>query len=130
SGQNNTGRELFMRNTAFSTLGDNNLADGIVEGSSPTFSVTSVENETGEIARRVKGDFVVPCFLFPSCAPGGTMVLSPEGNPLQNGAWSANFPCIIPAVVPTGAAETARPPLYGHGPFGEAKEAASDPQRS
>jgi hypothetical protein len=132
SDQNNAGRELFMRNTAFSALGDNNLANGIVEGSSPTFSVTSVENEPnpGEIARRVKGDFVVPCFLFPSCAPGGTMVLSPQGTPIENGVWSANFDCIIPAVATTGAAETARPSLYGHGLFGEAKEVASDPQRS
>jgi hypothetical protein len=130
SDQNNTGRELYMRNTAFSTLGDNNLANGIVEGSSPTFTVTNVENESGEIARRVKGDFVVPCFLFPSCAPGGTMVLSPEGNPLQNGVWSANFDCIIPAVATSGAAESARPSLYGHGLFGDASEVASGPQRS
>ena len=76
SDENNTGRELSMRNEAFATLGDNNLADGVVEGKSPTFTVTETENEPnpGEIARRVKGTFVVPCFLFPSCAPGGTMV--------------------------------------------------------
>src|SRR5438128_1137957 len=132
SDQNNTGRELYMRNTAFSTLGDSNLANGIVEGTSPTFTVTSVENEPnpGQIARRVKGDFVVPCFLFPSCGPGGTMVLSPEGTPLQNGVWSANFDCIIPAVATAGPAESARPSLYGHGLFGEASEVASGPQRS
>jgi hypothetical protein len=132
SDQNNTGRELFMRNTAFSALGDNNLANGIVEGSSPTFTVTKVENEPnpGEIARLVKGDLVVPCFLFPSCAPGGTMVLSPEGNPTQNGVWTANFECIIPAVATTGAAESARPSLYGHGLFGSASEVTSGPQRS
>src|SRR5439155_16162390 len=57
SDQNNTGRELSMRNAAFSALGDNNLANGVVEGTSPTFTVTSVENEPnpGEIARRVRG---------------------------------------------------------------------------
>src|SRR5438874_5598825 len=132
SDQNNTGRELDMRNAAFSTLGDNNLANGIVEGTSPTFTVTSVENEPnpGEIARRVMGDLVVPCYLFPSCGPGGTMVLSPEGTPLQNGIWSANFDCIIPAVATAGAAESARPSLYGHGLFGDASEVASGPQRS
>ena len=132
SDQNNTGRELDMRNAAFSTLGDNNLANGIVEGTSPTFTVTSVENEPnpGEIARRVMGDLVVPCYLFPSCGPGGTMVLSPEGTPLQNGVWSANFDCIIPAVATAGAAESARPSLYGHGLFGDASEVASGPQRS
>jgi hypothetical protein len=132
SDENNTGRELAMRNAAFSTLGDNNLADGKVEGTSPAFTVTEVENEPnpGEIARRVKGDFVVPCFLFPNCGPGGTMVLGPEGTPLQNGVWSANFDCIIPAVATAGAGETARPSLYGHGLFGSASEVASGPQRA
>ncbi|MHB8233018.1 MAG: hypothetical protein ACYDHT_00025 [Solirubrobacteraceae bacterium] len=132
SDENNTGRELSMRNAAFSALGDNNLADGVVEGSSPTFAVTETENEPnpGEIARRVKGTFVVPCFLFPSCAPGGTMVLNAEGKPTQNGVWTANFDCIVPASATSGAGETARPSLYGHGLFGDASEVGSSPQRS
>jgi hypothetical protein len=132
SDENNTRRELSMRNAAFTALGDNNLADGKVEGSSPTFSVTETENEPnpGQIARRVKGDLVVPCFLFPNCGPGGTMVLGPEGTPVQNGVWSANFDCIIPAVATSGAGETARPSLYGHGLFGSASEVASGPQRA
>jgi hypothetical protein len=132
SDENNTSRELSMRNAAFSTLGDNNLADGVVEGTSPTFAVTKVENEPnpGQIARRVKGNVLVPCFLFPSCAPGGTMVLGPQGAPLQNGVWPANFDCIIPSVATTGAGGTARPSLYGHGLFGSAGEVASGPQRS
>src|SRR5438876_4258591 len=132
SDENNTSRELAMRNAAFAALGDNNLADGRVEGSSPAFTVTEVENEPnpGQIARRVTGDFVLPCFLFPNCGPGGTMVLGPEGTPLQDGVWSANFDCIIPAVATTGAGETARPSLYGHGLFGTASEVASGPQRA
>jgi hypothetical protein len=132
SDENNTGRELTMRNSAFSALGENNLADGKVEGISPTFTVTSVENEPnpGEIARRVKGEVVVPCFLFPSCGPGGTMALGPEGAPVQNGVWSANFDCIIPASATSGAAESARPSLYGHGLFGSAGEVGSGAQRS
>jgi hypothetical protein len=132
SDENNTGRELSMRNAAFSTLGDNNLADGVVEGSSPTFTVTETENEPnpGEIARRVKGTVVVPCFLFPSCAPGGTMLLNAEGKPIQNGVWPANFDCIVPVSATTGPGESARPSLYGHGLFGDASEVASGPQRS
>ena len=132
SDENNTGRELSMRNAAFSALGDNNLADGVVEGTSPTFAVTETTNEPnpGEIARRVKGTFVVPCFLFPSCAPGGTMLLNGEGKPTQNGVWTANFDCIVPLSATTGAGETARPSLYGHGLFGSASEVASGPQRS
>jgi hypothetical protein len=84
----------------------------------------------GEIARRVKGTVVVPCFLFPSCAPGGTMLLNAEGKPTQNGVWTANFDCIIPVSATTGAGESARPSLYGHGLFGSASEVASSPQRS
>jgi hypothetical protein len=132
SDQNNTSRELSMRNAAFAQLGDSNLADGQAQGSSPTFAVTEVENEPnpGEIARRVKGNVVVPCFLFPSCAPGGTMLLNGEGAPIQNGVWTANFDCIIPASVASGAGESARPSLYGHGLFGSASEVGSGPQRS
>ncbi|HEX4467800.1 MAG TPA: hypothetical protein VH025_11485 [Solirubrobacteraceae bacterium] len=132
SDENNTGRELSMRNAAFSTLGDNNLADGVVEGTSPTFTVTETTNEPnpGEIARRVKGTVVVPCFLFPSCAPGGTMLLNGEGKPTQNGVWTANFDCIVPVSAATGPGESGRPSLYGHGLFGSASEVASGPQRS
>jgi hypothetical protein len=132
SDQNNTGRVLAMRNAAFSQLGDNNLADSVVQGTSPTFTVTETENNPnpGEIARRVKGDFVVPCYLFPSCAPGGTMVLGAEGAPVQNGVWSANFDCIVPAAAAPGAGETARPSVYGHGLFGSASEVDAGSQRS
>jgi hypothetical protein len=132
SDENNTGRELSMRNEAFAQLGDSNLADGVPQGVSPTFAVTEVENEPnpGEIARRVKGTFTVPCYLFPSCAPGGTMQLNGEGHPLQSGIWTANFDCIIPLSVTTGPAEEGRPSLYGHGLFGDASEVGSSPQRS
>jgi hypothetical protein len=132
SDANNTSRMLAMRNDAFAQLGDTNLADGIPEGVSPSFQVTSVEEEPnpGQIARRVKGSFEVPCFLFPNCGPGGLFHLNAEGDPIQNGTWTANFDCIIPASVTTGPAEVGRPSLYGHGLLGDASEVASSPQRS
>jgi hypothetical protein len=132
SDRNNADRELAMRNAAFTQLGDVNLADGISQGSSPSFQVTEVENDPnpGEIARRVKGTLQVPCFLFPSCAPGGTFSLDSNGAPLQNGTWTANFDCIIPASVASGPVGAGRPSLYGHGLFGRAAEVASSPQRS
>ena len=132
SDQNNTSRELSMRNNAFAQLGDTNLADGIPQGVSPTFEVTKVENEPnpGQIARRVVGTFDVPCFLFPNCGPGGTMHLDTEGNPIHNGTWTANFDCIIPDSVTTGPAGSGRPSLYGHGLLGDASEVGSGPQRS
>jgi hypothetical protein len=123
---------LSMRNRAFAQLGDTNLENGIPEGVSPSFEVTKVENNPnpGEIARKVEGTFKVPCFLFPSCGPGGRMHLNAEGDPIENGTWTANFDCIIPLSATTGAAETARPALYGHGLLGDASEVYSSPQRS
>ena len=78
----------------------------------------------------MKGTFEVPCFLFPSCEAGGRMMLDGEGNPIQNGTWTANFDCIIPLSVTSGPAEPGRPTLYGHGLLGSADEVASGPQRS
>jgi hypothetical protein len=132
SDANNTSRELAMRNDAFAQLGDNDLENGVVEGNAPSFAVTNVENEPnpGQIARRVKGTFTVPCYMTPSCASGGRLNLNGEGVPVQNGTWTANFDCIIPASATSGPAESARPSLYGHGLFGDASEVASSPQRS
>ena len=132
SDANNSSRELAMRNDAFAQLGDSNLADGVPQGVSPSFQVTKVDNEPnpGQIARRVRGTFTVPCFLFPNCGPGGTMHLDANGAPIQNGTWTANFDCIIPVSVTSGPAEEGRPSLYGHGLFGSASEVASSPQRS
>jgi hypothetical protein len=132
SDQNNAGRELAMRDAAFAQLGDADLADGVPQGSSPSFQVTSVEPapNPGQIARRVKGNFQVPCYLFPSCAPGGTFQLGAGGAPIQNGTWTANFDCIVPESVVTGPAGAGRPSLYGHGLFGSAGEVGSSPQRS
>jgi hypothetical protein len=132
SDANNTGRMLYMRNDAFAQLGDTDLANGKPEGVSPSFAVTSVQNEPypGQIARQVKGTFEVPCFLFPNCGPGGTMQLDSEGAPIQNGTWTANFECIIPLSATTGPAEAARPALYGHGLLGSASEVDASPQRS
>jgi hypothetical protein len=132
SDENNSGRELAMRDDAFAQLGDTNLADGIPQGVSPSFQVTGVEENPnpGQIARRVKGSFQVPCYLFPDCGPGGTFHLDAGGAPIQNGTWTANFDCIVPDSVTTGAAGAGRPSLYGHGLFGSASEVASGPQRS
>jgi hypothetical protein len=134
---NNAGRELAIRNAAFAQLGDTDLSDLVPQGASPTFVVTSIQNEPnpGQIARRVKGTFTVPCYLFPNCAPAltppfGTMQLDSNGVPVQNGVWPANFDCIIPASVASGPAGAGRPSLYGHGLFGTASEVGSSPQRA
>lgn len=124
SDANNTERMLAMRNDAFAQLGDTHLENGIPEGVSPSFRVAKVENEPypGQIARLVRGNFEVPCFLFPSCGAGGRMMLNSKGEPIQDGTWEANFDCIIPLSATTGEAEAARPIVYGHGLLGSAAE--------
>jgi hypothetical protein len=131
---NNARRALALRNDAFAQLGDTNLSDGVVQGASPKFEVTSVTvpkaGEEEGVARRVKGTITVPCYLYPSCANGGTFQkFGANEAPAQNGTWAANFDCIVPESVTEGAGGQARPALYGHGLFGSASEVGSTPQR-
>ena len=100
SDQSITGRALHMRDDAFGSLGDTNLADLAVAGQAPRFQVTQVETFTPEqnaqLARRVRGTVSVPCYLEPNCAPGSRFQLDSRGLPTSNGTWDANFDCIIP----------------------------------
>jgi hypothetical protein len=127
SRQNITGRLLSMRNRAFAELGDTTMKDMRVQGSAPTFAVTGVQHltpsENSNIARIVKGNFTVPCFLYPTCAPGGRFALGPDGLPLQNPVpWTADFECVIPRAAVGPGSHPARASLYGHGLFGDASE--------
>ncbi len=124
SDENIAARMLHIRDDAFAQLGDTDLADGVVSGTAPAFSVNSVDVDPKPgVARRVKGTYTVPCYLFPSCAPGGRFKLDADGLPMRNGDWSANFDCVIPhsATDDVGAAP-GRPAVYGHGLFGSAGE--------
>jgi hypothetical protein len=122
-------RALHMRDDAFAQLGDTNLDDLQVQGAAPRFAVTEVTNFTAaqdpELARRVKGTLTVPCYMAPSCAPGGTLALDARGLPARNGTWNANFDCTIPRSAVDGTPSPARPIVYGHGLFGGAGEVGS-----
>jgi len=124
SNENNYGRALSMRDRAFAALGDTNLGDQIVQGDAPEFTIDSVQTFTpaqnSEIARKIKGHYTVPCFLEPSCGPGGTMHLDSDGMPTRNGNYSANMECIVPQVAVAPGAEPTRPMVFGHGLFGDA----------
>jgi hypothetical protein len=130
SAESIAGRMLSIRDEAFAGLGDTNLADMVVQGSSPTFSITSTEDFTeadnARIARRVEGTITVPCYMaIPACAPGGQYLLDPtSGDPIQipGNTASVSFICNIPRVAFAASAEPARPSLYGHGLLGSAGE--------
>ena len=134
SDENIAGRMLHIRDDAFAQLGDADLADGSVQGSAPTFAVTSVENFTEaqdpELARRVQGTFQVPCYLVPNCNPGGRFQLGANGLPSQNGTFTADFNCGIPhAALDASDASPGRPQIYGHGLLGTSSEATSAAQQ-
>jgi len=122
-------RLLEIRDDAFSQLGDNNLADLKVQGSSPQFQVTEVENftqaENPQLLRIVRGTFTVPCYLTEGgCPPGATFNYASGKSDalpsqLPGNVASPKFVCVVPRVA---AGDPARVSLYGHGLLGSADE--------
>ncbi|HEX5954787.1 MAG TPA: hypothetical protein VFY37_02535 [Solirubrobacterales bacterium] len=134
SDENIAERMLHIRDDAFAQLGDTNLADVQVQGSAPSFQVTSVENFTQaqdpELARRIQGTYEVPCYLVPNCEPGGRFALGENGLPSRNGTYTAQFNCGVPhAAVDAVGAQPGRPQVYGHGLLGSASQATSSDQQ-
>ena len=121
------GRALHIRDRAFSALGDGDLGDLKVEGSSPTFSVDLVQDRTvaqdDRVARRIEGTITAPCFLTNGCAPGGQFILDKRGRPQQQGTTTYRWFCNIPrSALDPAAPPKARPSLYGHGLLGNPTE--------
>ena len=111
-------RLLAIRDNAFAQLGDFDLADGVVAGRPPAYTVTS-EDQLAPRLRRVQGTFAVPCYLL-SCEAGSYAgfhygSLNPDAVPTQIASTSASaaFECIVPT--PASAGAPARIALYGHG---------------
>lgn len=114
-------RMLSIRNNAFAELGDTNLADGIVAGHAPAFTVTSTDSLAPNL-RRVQGTFSVPCYLK-VCGEAATTGFSyrssqPDALPRQlpGNIATAKFECVVPSSA--SGATPARPSLYGHGLLG------------
>ncbi len=147
---NITGRMLSIRNRAFDLLGDHDLTDGSIAGTTaPDFEVTTVDDYSGQAPpysgrgvqniRTVTGTFQVPCYLQNSpvpadpCASGATFKLDAKGLPVRqdDAFYTARFTCNIPrsAVRQDGSNwvvdHQVRPSLYGHGLFGEYTEVNS-----
>jgi hypothetical protein len=104
-------RILHIRDQAFASLA----------GGPPSFTVGTVEAPTdGSVARRVTGTFEVPNYLTGTGQPGSRFNLGPDGLPVRNGTFSANFLCVIPRSAT--ATTPARAVVYGHGLLGSADE--------
>ena len=120
------GRLLRIRNDAFAQLGDRNLADGVIAGRPPSYTITSVQDFTigqdARIARRVSGTFTVPCYLNQmGCPPGARLHYdsrSPDALPTQipGNVQQAVFQCNIPRAALSAPSRIA---LYGHGLLGD-----------
>jgi hypothetical protein len=125
-----TGRLLSIRNGAFAQLGDTKLADGLLAGGVPAYTVTATKTLTPQL-RAVVGTFNVPCYLvtcgttatdgfhYSSSRPGALPTQTP-GN-----VAIASFECIIPTTA--GVTAPARVSLYGHGLFGSYTDVEDPP---
>lgn len=150
SRRNLTERVLHMRDTAFKDLGDTDLGNGEIEGDAPSFTITTVTDQSSSAAklRQVEGTVSVPNFLVlppePPIEEIGIPVDNPVGGSLPGQAIPLNrfllddnglptrsviqpsidvpFVCTIPKVAsPTNPAH---PMLYGHGLLGSRFESA------
>jgi hypothetical protein len=130
---NIAGRLLHMRDDAFHQLGDDTMADRLVQGNVPAFTVDTVTDATNlndNVRRTIQGSFTVPCYInTPKCAPGGTFAYAPtdidQTTPLQipGNVSTAKFTCKVPRrVFDSTTLEKVRPSLYGHGLFGGQSE--------
>jgi hypothetical protein len=125
------GRVLAMRDQTFKALGDTNLADGVVQGSAPAFTLQTkpldgdLAKYAGRYAQVLEGTFTVPCYLTNGCAPGSRMTIGAGGLPKQQGTYTARFTCVVPATAT--ADHPARLALYGHGLLGKETEILSGP---
>ena len=150
SERNLTERVLHMRDTAFEQLGDTDLADGVIQGDAPAFTVTTITDESSSPAklRRVEGTVTVPNFLVLPPQPPVEEISIPVDNPVGGSLPGQAIPfgrflydaddlpiqsplqptidvpfvCTIPK---TATASTpAHPMLYGHGLLGSRFESA------
>lgn len=127
SEENITGRALDIRDDAFKKLGDNNLADKKIDGSSPEFVIDSVEeNPNGNTARSVEGHLAnVPCYIDSvDCKTGGKFKFNADGSVNTNTTTvdTVPFRCRIPASVVNDNPGTITPAttgIYGHGLLGK-----------
>ncbi len=131
------GRALAIRDDALSQLGDDTPGDQHLDGSAPTFHITSVLNAgdpgvPANTLRLIDGELTnVPCYLNNGdCHPGGTFNFEPNGDVDATSTGTADdpdpattgvrFECVIPNSAVAGS--TLHPTesgIFGHGLLGD-----------
>ncbi|HTU16154.1 MAG TPA: hypothetical protein VMF31_13270 [Solirubrobacterales bacterium] len=142
SERNTTGRAVQIRDDAYARLGDTDLADRSLDGSSsPTVEVTNAcgggytdcSVTTGDglppqpgpnVYRYVDGLIKnVPCYLNRNgCPPGSFFEFNPDGTVKFDPAFKTDVPfrCLIPDSADDGGiAVPGRVGLFGHGLLGD-----------
>jgi archaellum component FlaF (FlaF/FlaG flagellin family) len=120
SAESVTGRAVEIRDDAFARLGDTDLSNNLVEGTSPNVTVTGITNNpNGSVLRRIDGNIEVPCYLTSNnCAPGGVFQFNSDNELIWTEGKTASFPwrCQIPKNAT--AANPTTTGTYGHGLLG------------
>ena len=111
-----TQRMLHMRDDAFARIAADN-------GGSVRYTIGQVEEAPAPgVARRVHGQFFVPCYLPDDALPslGSHLVLdAASGLPVFQSLTPFDFEIVIPASVANGSRAAAGVLQYGHGLFGD-----------
>jgi hypothetical protein len=129
-------RLLHIRDDAFRQLGDTNLADGVIAGGVPQYTLQEKPltgddaKYAGRFAHVLEGTITVPCYLNkPGCAPGASFHYARSGDFLPSqmpgNTVQAHFICVVPAAATPSA--PARLSLYGHGLLGSDREVFTNP---
>jgi hypothetical protein len=131
------GRALAIRDNALAQLGDTTPGNGTIDGNSPAFHITSVQDAPdpdvpSNALRLIDGELTnVPCYLNNGgCKPGGKFNFQSNGdvNPTPTGTaddpdagtTGVRFECVIPNAAVTGT--TVNPTqsgIFGHGLLGD-----------
>jgi hypothetical protein len=130
------GRALALRDNALSALGDTTPGDGVVNGSAPTFHITSVEDNPANLPantlRQIDGELTnVPCYLNNgNCHVGTTLNFLPNGDvnatptgvadDQDAGTTGVRFRCLVPNSAVTGVnVNRTQSGIFGHGLLGD-----------
>jgi hypothetical protein len=133
------GRALAVRDDALHQLGDDTPGDSTMDGSAPTFHITSVQDAPdpdvpANALRLIDGELTnVPCYLNNgNCHPGGTFNFKSNGDVNATrtgtaddpdmGTTGVRFECVIPNSALTGGGAPVNPTqsgIFGHGLLGD-----------